>query len=215
MSIKNRNIHADAEISPAKLDRYEQYCVIKPSESATWFVDTEDISGGDVAAASIANARADYPRNLLLTSTEDSGSDLAVTATVTGKDQFGQTISEELSTTGGTGTAAGSKIFASVSSVAFDVTSGATSDTASIGYVKANSDTAKIGLPAKIGSTDDIKAVTWIDNGTAKMEAIASGDIDTTYHAYQPNQDIAAADDYIILFKPSKVKRDQSVDADL
>ena len=213
--IKNRNIDKNAEISPAKLDRYEQYCVIKPSASASWFVSSEDISGGSVAVATIANERADYPRNLLLTSTEDSGSDLAVSAVVVGEDQFGAPVTETLATTGGTGTAAGSKIFAKVTSVALTVTSGAASDVVSLGYVITNSGSAKIGLPAKIGVYTDIKAVTWIDAGTAKMEVVATGDIDTTYHAYQPNQDIDAGDDYIILFKPTKWKQGQSVDADL
>lgn len=213
--IKNRNIDKNAEISPAKLDRYEQYCVIKPSASATWFVDSEDISGGSVAAATIDNARADYPRNLLLTSTDDSGSTLAVSAAVTGTDFFGAPVTETIATTGGTGTAAGSKIFATVTAVVLTVTNGAASDVASLGYVIANSDTAKIGLPAKLGVFGDIKAVTWIDNGTAKMEATVTGDVDTTYHAYQPNNDIAAADDYIILFKPTKWKQGQTEDAAL
>ena len=213
--IKNRNIDKKAEISPAKLDRYEQYCVIKPSAAADWFVANEDVSGGDVAAATIANERADYPRNLLLTTTENSGSDLAVSALVTGKDQFGAPVSETIATTGGTGATAGSKIFATVTSVVLTVTNGAASDVVSLGYVITNSNTAKIGLPAKLGAYTDVKAVTWIDAGTAKMEAIVTGDIDTTYHAYQPNQDIDAGDDYIILFKPTKWKRSQAVDAAL
>ena len=213
--IKNRNIDKNAKISPAKLDRYEQYCVIKPSESATWFVNEEDISGGDVAEATVANERADYPRNLLLTTTENSGSDLAVSAAITGEDQFGAPITETIATTGGTGTAAGSKIFAKVTAVALTVTNGAASDVCSLGYVIAASDTAKIGLPAKIGAYTDIKAVTQIDNGTAKMEETVTGDVDTTYHAYMPNSDIVAEDDYVILFRPTKWKKGQSQDADL
>lgn len=215
MAIKNRNIARDAKISPAKLDRYEQYVVMKPSASTTWVVDTEDVSGGDVSGATINNARCDYPRNLLLSATDNSGTDLSVTATVTGKDQFGNTISEQIGSATGAASAAGSKIFATITSVSMSVSGNAASDTASIGFVIANSDTAKLGFPFKIDAYDDVKMVTWVDNGTNKMEAVASADVDTTYHAYQPNNNIAAADDYVFLVKPSKWKKDQSTDAGL
>lgn len=206
MPIRNTDIENDARIFPSKLDMYQQYVVMKPSVSATWFVNVADISGGDVASATIANARADYPRNVLLTLVDASGSNLNCVATVIGKDFFGQTISETLTVTGPALTAAGSKIFSSVTSVALDVTNNAASDTASLGYVVTNAMSAKIGLPTVLGAYTDIKAVTWVDNGTVKMEAIASGDVDMSYFAYQPNQDLAAADDYLIIYKSSKEK---------
>jgi len=193
-----------AQVSPGEIDRYEQYCIIKPSASDS-YVGTVD--PGTVAGTFVLdNTRLDYPRNLLVSITGPAGG-VGGTVTITGKDQFGVTQTETISvaSANGGGTTAGSNVYAEVSLGTYDPNGGDNQSTAKLGVAigtAADDTTAKLGLPAKIGGTADVKAVTWIDNGTAKEEGAASI-ADTTFHAIKPAQAIAAADDYIVLFKPT------------
>ena len=194
-------------VDPNEIDRYETYPIIKPSASLTFFGTAEDATG--TGALTIDQGRADYPRNLRLGITGVAGG-MGGTVAVVGKDQFGSAITESIGfgSAAGGGTAQGSLVFAEVTSAA--VTGLAGLGGTAIGTIQlgaaistsGDATTAKFGLPVKIGGTTDVKRATWIDNGTAKMEATSSR-ADAALHAWKPTNTVAAADDYILTIAPT------------
>jgi hypothetical protein len=193
--IKDRNLDLLAR---------KQYCILKPDVADDSIVNAEDISGGDVAAATITRTVLDYPRNLLYTLTDNASNTLEATFTVVGTDQFGEVVTETVSVDyDNSATEAGTQIFATITSVTISgVANEATSDTASVG-VCIEADVASFGLPDKIGEIADIKNINWIDNGATKEEDIDSTSVVTTRHCIRPSQTVAAADDYIVIYKSS------------
>jgi len=87
-------------------------------------------------AITLLGVQPDVPRNVIITAGTDSSN---VTFTVTGTDVYGKTMVEKI-TGASSGVAAGKKAFASITSIANDVTP--TSGTVSIGYGNV------LGLPA-------------------------------------------------------------------
>lgn len=192
------------KVTPDEVDSYQQYVIVKPSAAGA-YVGT--VAPGTVAGTFVLDAtRLDYPRNLLVSITGPAGG-VGGTVSITGKNQFGVTVSETITqgSANGGGTTAGSLVFAEVSLGTYDPNGVNNQSTAKLGVAigtAADDTTVKFGLPSKIGGTSDVKAVTWIDNGVAKQEGAASI-ADTTYHAIKPAQAVAAADDYVVLYKPS------------
>lgn len=192
------------KVTPDEIDRYEQYVIIKPTASAS-YIGTIDPGTVD-SAFDIDNTRLDYPRNLLIDITGPSGG-AGGTVTITGKDQFGVALSEILTiaSANGGGTAQGSAVFAGVSAATYGHNGIDNQSTVTLGVAigtSADDLTAKFGLLCKIGGTADIKAITWIDNNTAKLhttEAAAS----TQFHAFETDEDVNAQDDYVVLYKPT------------
>jgi len=178
-----------------------QYSILKPEVGTAVVVSAEDISGGDVAAASLVRTILDYPRNLLYTLSDDASDTLEAIFTVVGTDQFGVAATEvvevdfDVAATG-----AGTQIFATITSIAIAVTNEAASDTASVG-VAITADVASFGLPDAISATTDVKGVNWIDAGTSKTQNIDATSVVVARDAFRPEQTVAAADDYIILYK--------------
>lgn len=204
------------KVTPDEIDSYKQYCIIKPSASTT-YVGT--VNPGTVAGTFVLDqARLDYPRNVLFSVTGPAGG-AGGTATVSGKNQFGVLGTETITiaSANGGGTTAGSLVFAEITLASYDPNGGDNTGTPALGVAIGTAATdveAKFGIPDKLGGTADIKAVTWIDNGTAKTHDAAAA-ADTTYHAFVPAQAVAAADDYIILYKPSKNLENESNQANL
>jgi len=200
--IKDRNIDTDG-LSSAALQAEQSYTILKPSASATFVVATEDISGGDVAACTIARGTLDYPRNLLYTITDASGTTNVGTFTVVGTDQFGLTATETVIVTVATATTMpGTQIFKTVTLVAYGDTSetATTSDTASVG-VNITADVASFALPEKIAAVTDIVNVNWLDSGVSKLQNIDTTSVVVARSCFRPEQTVAAADDYIITYK--------------
>lgn len=189
-------------VTPDEVDRYDQYCIIKPSAGGDYIgtVDPGTVAGTFV----LDKTRLDYPRNVLVSITGPAGG-VGGTIGVTGKNQFGVTQSETITigSANGGGTTAGSLVFAEISLGTYDPNGGDNQSTAKLGVAIANGTGltgAKFGLLNKLGGTADIKAITWIDNGTAKEESAAAiAHVDT--HSFHPAQDVAAADDYIVLYR--------------
>lgn len=124
------------------------------AQSTTTYVNAQSINVSDRTALTIAVATIKWPgRNLIGTCTENSGSSLAATITVTGVDQFGQQISETM-TCASTTTVTGAKIFRSLTRVELtSATSEQASDTFSLGTGN------KVGIPAMFSSDlHEIKA---------------------------------------------------------
>jgi len=200
MAIQDRNIHSNG-LSSTALRARQQYVIMKPSASASAIVNAQSISGGTVAAATIARSRCDYPRNVLCTLVDNSGTTLEATFVVTGKDQFGNTVSESIFVDYNVAaTTAGTQIFSEITSVSITPANQAASDTASVGYAIA-ADVASFGLPAKIAAVTDVKAINWIDAGTSKQEDVDSTAVVVSRHCIRPSQTVDAADDYIVTYK--------------
>lgn len=184
---------------------FKQYIISKPEVGTAVVVSAEDISGGDVSSATLVRTRLDYPRNLLCTLSDNASDTLEAIFTIVGKDQFGETITESITVDYDVAsTTAGAKVFSEITSIAIDVTNEAASDTASVGVAIA-ANTAKFGLPLKLGKVTDVAGINWIDDGTSKQEDIDSTSIDLTYSAFLPGQTVAVADDYIISYRPMPV----------
>jgi len=185
------------KIKPTEMDVLWQYCIIKPSNSNSAIVNT---ANGTALAGTVTLAYPDYPRSLSFTFTEASGTAAIATATISGKDQFGSVITEELVCTNlGTSTTYGTKVFAYVGTVTLAGSDRASGDAHQIGYSDADG-TALFGLPAKIGTASDVKRVTWLDNATSKPGTVT---VNTTLHAVKvATGTVSPQDDFIILYKP-------------
>lgn len=181
----------------------KQYSIIKPEIGAAVVVSAEDISGGDVAVATLVRTILDYPRNLLYTLADNASDTLEAVFTVIGTDQFGVVVTETVSVDyDASATTAGTQVFATITSIAIAVENEAASDTASVGVAIA-ADVAAFGLPDAITAITDVKGINWVDNGTSKTQNIDSTSVVIARDAIRPEQTIAAADDYVILYDPT------------
>lgn len=188
------------KVTPDEIDQTRQYSVNNPSTSATWYGTAASASA---AAFGITNINADYPRNILVTIGGVAGG-MGGTATVNGKDQFGNVIQETLgfATANGGGSVAGTKIFAQVTSgTCTPVGLGGTAvGTMSLGVAigTAANLVALFGLPDKIGAVSDVKRMTFIDNGTAKNinGGTIAAYIGTANHTFRGTAIVAATDQY-------------------
>lgn len=206
------------KVTPDEIDRYEQYQVINPSTSATHFGSATEGSAAQVTAIGLGNTVADYPRNVAAFFT-GSGT-VSGTVEVTGKDQFGVSITESVGVEDEStaGTAAGTKIFAEVS--AATATMGAEQEgtgTVSLGVPTVGTD-SYFGLPAKIKESADVKAITWTDeDGGAKPlnGGTVSAFVDTDVHAFRGTETLAGTMTYSVLFKPTHYKETMAAMANL
>lgn len=196
------------KVTPDEVDRYEVYSVISPGIGAASIGSATAGTVSEVFALGLANVRPDYPRNLLATWTGSAS--LSGTIAVTGKNQFGEAISESFALAQGTqvtGTDAGSEIFAEVTSSTSTFGTGVSgTGTASLGYAIAGT-ACKFGLPAKIGGSADVKSITWTADGLAV--ALGGGTIGayvgTAKHEFAGTETLAGTMSYQVWFKPTYV----------
>lgn len=201
--------NAGGQVAPNEYDAYTQYQVINPTTSATWFGTAAGGTSTEAKPLVIINKLADYPRNLLysVVGTNDMGG----TWVVNGKNQFGETITETVASgTVAAGTPAfaiaGTKIFASITSGTFTVTTGAVGlGSARLGVAVGTSTTAafKLGLPTKIAGSTDVKAITWSkENVTTTLNGGTIGSfVDATNHAITGSAIMGGTECYTVLFK--------------
>lgn len=204
-------------ITPDEIDQYRQYVIMNPSVSATYF---GTAASANAVAITAINTRADYPRNMLLSVTGVAGG-MGGTAVINGVDQFGGTIQESIgfASAAGGGTQAGTKVFARYTDGTFTPQGlgGTAVGTVSLGVaISTASNSPLFGLLDKLGGTADVKAVTWLDSGVAKQHGAASH-ADTTNHAIriEVTGGVAAADSYVVLYRPTKDLSNEGYQADL
>lgn len=203
---KKSVINQNGELLPESNFAMQQYYILKPEVGAAVVVNGEDISGGDVSGATLARTTLDYPRNLLYTLADDDSDTLEATFEVVGTDQFGVAATEEVIVDfDGSATEAGTQIFATITSIDITgVANEAANDTASVGVAIA-ADVASFGLPTDLRVIGDVKSINWIDAGVSKVQNINATSISLTQNAFQPEQTVAAADDYVIHYLVSRV----------
>lgn len=178
--------------------------ILKPEVGAAVVVSAEDISGGDVAVATLVRKTLDYPRNLLYTLVDNASDTLEAVFTVVGTDQFGVAATETVTVDYDAGaTGAGTQIFATITSIAIATTNEAASDTASVGVAIA-ADVASFGIPSDLTLVADVKSINWVDSGTSKVQNIDATSVSLAQNAFQPEQTVAKADDYVIHYIVSR-----------
>jgi hypothetical protein len=188
-------------VTPDEMDYVYTYTVTYPSVSATQVGTCSGGTSTQARALVITNKVLDYPRSLLasVVGTNDMGGVFVVN----GKDQFGNVIQETFTmatAAAGTpaGSAAGTKVFSEVTSGTFTVATGAVGSGSArlgVGTVAASN---LWGLPVKIGSTADVKQISWINNGT--FTVINGGTIGsyvgTAAHTFVGTAGVAVTDIY-------------------
>ena len=197
------------QVTPDELDRYEVYQVINPSISATHFGSATAGTVSQSVTVGLGNTVADYPRNVALVFSGSAS--VSGTATITGQDQFGGTLTETIGQAQGTqqaATVAGTSIFATVGGCTVTMGTGVVgTGTVSLGVPTAGSATL-FGLPARIGGSTDVKSITWTDeNGvsTPLNGGTIAGYVGTANHTFRGTEDLAGTMSYSVWFKPSYV----------
>lgn len=193
-------INSSGEITAAS-QGVKQYSIIKPEVGAATVVNAEDISGGAVASATLVRTICDYPRNLLYTLVDAASDTLSAVFVTVGTDQFGVAATETVTVDYDVAaTTAGTQIFSTITSISITPTNEAASDTASVGVAIA-ADVASFGLPDALTAVTDVKGINWIDAGTSKTQNIDATSVVVARDAIRPEQTVAAADDYIVLYE--------------
>lgn len=195
------------KVTPDEYDEQLYYTVANPSVSASWFGTAANAAA---TAITLTNTKSDYPRNVLLTITGVAGGQ-GGTAVINGIDQFGRSQTETIgfATANAGGTAAGTKIFAEVTSATITPVGlgGTAVGTTSLGVAlgTAAGIVNLFGLPWKV-RTGDVKSITWINNGTAT--AINGGTVSTAFigtanHTFVGTSIVAITDRYTVRVKPT------------
>ena len=203
----------------------QQYIVINPSISASWFGTTAVGTAGQTKAfvGNIVTARgyADYPRNAVYSVAAAAGSTHGGTWTVNGINQFGETKTETvtIATATGGGTVNGTQVWSKINSGSYSFsTAGDANGTPAVG-VSILGTTALFGLPSRIGATTDIK---WIGgnflgvgtqtNGTAAFDGTPSSAANTAQHAFKaPQTLVAGTTSFVVRYRPSYVDQTDQV----
>jgi len=211
--------YADNKVAPDETDWYRQYKVILPALNTT--VGTAPAAGTNaVSTITVTLPVADYPRSLALnyigTGTGGGGS-----ATINGRDQFGQVITETIGQATGVGTAgttAGTKIFAQITSGTFTFGSQLGPGTPLIQFGTTGT-TAKFGLPDKIQKASDVIMFTSsagiLTGGSAVNNGTISAFVDAATHAFRAPTNVTGTTVYTVLYKSTYDSSSENLNAGL
>ena len=193
------------KIDPDEINRYETYTVACPyAETAgSAFIGTaEEGKSTETSSFVILNQQLDYPRNLKLTIVNTAGSLNAGTVVVTGKNQFGESITESIGYALGTATMgkAGTKIFSKVTAATLTYGTGQVQDGTPYlgvaGGTESGSNVFWIGLPVRIGAKTDVVGLSHVKNFVT--QSLSGGTlttlIDTVNHSFTGTQALGTAD---------------------
>lgn len=186
---------AASKVTPDEIDMVNQYTILHPSTSQTWFGIGTTSAATQVGIAPLVT-RCDYPRNLQV---QFTGGTVGGTVIIRGQDQFGGTVTESIgSGTAATGgSVAGTMVFARVGTILL-TPANTNTGTTNIGFAVGTSTTSPLfGLPVKLGGTTDVKAITWDNNGTVRVHDASSAAV-TRVHAFKGTAAVAATDNYVV-----------------
>lgn len=163
------------KVQPNEIDRYEVYSLSFAAPVISWFgTAIGDGTAGD-KDLTLVNKLAPYPTSVEARFVGAAGTTKG-TATITGKDQFGVTISETLSVASGSaGTAVGTKVFMEISAGSAELGTAAGSCVVCPGTAGT---TTLLGLPIKIAGSTDLKLLTWSHGDTQTSAGGATGTVD-------------------------------------
>jgi hypothetical protein len=201
---------AGAQVTPASIDRYEVYTILSPM-IGTFSWGTAEGTSTQSPTFAFSQIIPDYPRSVRVAIAAASGSTTGGTFKLTGKNQFGEVISESfiVATAADGGTTLGTKVFGQFT--AFTGTIGTVD--AGVGTVvlspNAAGTTALFGLPCKLGGTADLIMMTMGSTGVAKAcnGGTLGGYVNLAQHAIKaPNTITTGAADpswIQVWYKPS------------
>ncbi len=205
---------AGNKLSPDELDQDQQYVVINP-DIGTARIGTCTVTGDALGTITVGQPFLDTPRTLALSILGVAGG-IGGTAVLTGKDQFGNTITESLgfATVASGGTAYGTKVFSKVTAapITTATTGGTGIGSVYLGYPVGDF-AMTLGLPVRIGAASDLKRVTWHDAGVSKALTVGTGGTIGTAVAGTAMSSVtltglagfATADSYDFVFRSSYV----------
>ena len=162
-----RFANSEQGVSADEMDVMQQYIVINPSFSSTWFGTFAVAGTAAVKSLVVINAIADYPRNVEF-GMAGTATGMAGTFVLAGRDQFGNVISETLGygSADNGGTVVGTKVFSQVTLGTLTMGTAIGNGTARLG-VGTLGTTCLFGLPNKLGGTTDVKTIAWGSNGNS------------------------------------------------
>ena len=209
------------QATPDEMDMYQHEHILHPGVGAASIGTAAGTQGSGGMAPLVTDL--DYPRNVLVTILNGSGTAMGGTVVVYGQDQFGGTLTETIAvpSVDPGGTTAGTLIFSRIGTMTY--TKVATLGTVNVGYAIGTTSgiAALFGLSNRIASTDDIKRGTWIDNDVAKQLAregsapAVFGLVNRSAVRIEVAGGIAAADSFVITYKPTKDLSSQGYQAGL
>ena len=194
-----------AKVDPDEINRYETYTIACPYAEAAGsaFVGTAAANlSGSTSAFVITNQALDYPRNLKLTIVNTAGSLNAGTVVVTGENQFGDAITENIGYALGTATqgVSGTKIFSIVTAATITFGTGQVQNGTPFlgvaGGTQSGSNVYWLGLPVRIGKASDVVGLSYAKNFvTQSLNAgTPSALIDTVNHSFTGTVALGTAD---------------------
>jgi hypothetical protein len=198
---------AGGAVAPSDIDLYQQFTFSNIGTSSTAFGTAELTAAG---ALVITNTMPDYPRNVLFSILGVAGG-MGGSATVYGRDRWGNTISEgfNVGSANAGGSVAGTRIFARVTSATLDSIDGlggTAVGTTRIGYAIGTSATLKmwLGLPTKIAAVSDVKHLNYVKNFVPTP--LLGGTLDSTvvstaYHAIGGTEIAGSVHTYSVMYK--------------
>lgn len=203
---------AGLQVAQKDMDQYVYIEVDNPVVSNSWFGTMPGGTNTQTKAMVQISQTADYPRNALysIIGTADIGG----TFTTTGYDQFGVFQTEVAGFgTKAAGTPAGSVfgtvIWAKILSSSVTLAGAAGNGSAQVGVGTVSNGSAQsnwFGLMTKLGGTNDLKMLTWINSTTvtALNKGTALGTlVNLVNHGFQGTSGVATTDHYKAYIKPT------------
>lgn len=202
------------KLTPDELDFDLQYIVLNPNVNPSFLGSTAAGTKSQAKTLILTNVYCDYPRNLLVSVAGSAGSTVGGTFVISGKNQFGDPITEsfKITTVADGGTKSGSLIFSKLTggTFTFSSTMNAGPGTPLLGY--PNGGTGAIaagtqcifGLPIKIGAVSDVKRIVVInfqgnDNALINNGTLNGTFVGTAYSSFCPASDVTGAEGYMLV----------------
>lgn len=202
---------AGGRVSPNEIDAYERINTGILSTSSTWVGTAAGGTASQSQPLVLINRNLDYPRNLVYSQVGTNA--MGGTWTITGKDQFGYTVTESVgngTVAAGTPawTVAGTTIFEEVTAGTFVTAAtavGAGSPRIGVATGTAGTIQYKLGLLTKIASTADVKAITWVkENVATTLNGGTIGAlVDATNHAFTGTANLGGTESFNVLLRSS------------
>lgn len=192
-------------VTPDEIDQFTVYTVVCPAVDNDAFATAVGTSTQAKALGFASGSRyLDYPRNLRVVISCASSSTKGGTLAVTGKDQFGNAISESLAVTVAAdgGTTEGTKVFMEITAGTFTFgTANAGNGTCEVGGGIVGT-TALFGLPVKLGVAADIRRYNWTANNiSVPVGTIGADQYDLTLHAVKAWKTMAGTEAFQVWVK--------------
>ena len=162
-------VGAGGQVSPVDIDRYSIYQIVAPAMGTfTW--GTAEGTSTQSPTFAFSQISPDYPRNVVVEIKPASGSTTGGTFSLTGKNQFGESVSETFTIAVGAngGSAIGTKVFGQFTALVGTIGTCNAGVGTVVVYPATAGTTCLFGLPDKIGGTKDVVAMSFGSTGVSK-----------------------------------------------